>query len=153
MNAMSRPPPPPGNRVVRITGRGAASRGASGPDADPLAGLPGIDAAAARAALMGNEKLYRRLLGMFVDQHAEVQTRLAAAMADDDVAAVTREAHDLGGLAASLGMSALTPHCRRLEQACRAGVALSEAGPLVEPLRLELQRLVQQLSALRPLLG
>lgn len=153
MDARDRPPPPPGNRVVRVTGRGSGQRPAFGVAPDPLARVDGIDAGAARDALMGNEKLYRRLLGMFVDQHAEVETRLNAALAAGDTGSVTREAHDLGGLAASLGMTELAPLCRQLEQACRAATPLGELAPRIEPLRRELQRLVQALIVVRPQLG
>ena len=146
MSTSNPPPPPSRNRVIRITGRGVS------PEADPLQGLAGIDLAAGRASLMGNEKLYRRLLAMFVRQHADFAARLRAALAAGDIGATTRMAHDLGGLAASLGMRSLAPRCRAFELACMREAAPDELEPLIVPLTIEVQCIVQALSAVRSVL-
>ena len=53
---------------------------------------------------------------------------------------------DLGGVAASLGMTGLAPLCRQLEHACRTGAPLAELAPrIVDPLWREMQRLSQAL--------
>ncbi|MEP6876339.1 MAG: response regulator [Burkholderiales bacterium] len=101
--------------------RPAAEAGSNAPDpagADPLATLPGIDTRAGLAGLMGNDTLYRRLLGMFRDGQGDFQARFGAARAAGDVTTATRLAHDLKSTAAALGVYAVQREAAALEQAC-----------------------------------
>jgi signal transduction histidine kinase/DNA-binding response OmpR family regulator len=72
---------------------------------------------AARAAL-GNDPLYDRLARMFVERETRFLERFAAARAAADGAAMTRLAHDLKSVAATLGAQALSHAAAALEQAC-----------------------------------
>jgi CheY-like chemotaxis protein len=85
---------------------------------DLLATLPGIDSRIGLAATMGNELLYRRLLGLFRDSQADFLTRFNAARAAGDMAAATRMAHDLKSVTAALGIYAVQQEAAALEQAC-----------------------------------
>jgi predicted ATPase/signal transduction histidine kinase/DNA-binding response OmpR family regulator/HPt (histidine-containing phosphotransfer) domain-containing protein/tRNA A-37 threonylcarbamoyl transferase component Bud32 len=81
-----------------------------------LADLPGIASDIGRASTMGNEALYRRLLGRFRDSERDVVERTRAALRDGDADAAARCAHDLGSVAGSLGALALAESARALEQ-------------------------------------
>ena len=103
----------------------ASSASAGGANAEandyPFAALSGIDTRAGLAGLMGNETLYRRLLRMFRDGQADFQARFDTARRADDVATVTRMAHDLKSMAAALGVYAVQQEATALEQACIDG--------------------------------
>ncbi len=71
------PPPPPRKPAIDD-------------QADPLAGLPGIDAQVGRASTMGNDKLYRRLLGMFRDGQHDFDVQFCAARSAGDNATAMR---------------------------------------------------------------
>jgi signal transduction histidine kinase/DNA-binding response OmpR family regulator len=72
---------------------------------------------AARAAL-GNDALYDRLARMFIEQETRFVERFTAARAAADAAAMTRLAHDLKSVAATLGAQVLSHAAAALEQAC-----------------------------------
>ncbi len=91
---------------------------------DPLAGLPGVDLAVGRASTMGNEKLYRRLLLLFLQTQRSFAERFVTARAAADAAdpaAPMRLAHDLASTAGSLGMTALRRVALELEACCQPG--------------------------------
>jgi len=98
----------------------SGSAGAVNADAsaDPLAALPGIDTRAGLAAMMGNDVLYRRLLGMFCEGQADFPARFNAARAAGDMAVATRMAHDLKSVAAALGVYTVHQEAAALERAC-----------------------------------
>ncbi|HXE40902.1 MAG TPA: response regulator, partial [Azonexus sp.] len=93
----------------------------SATEAGAFAELPGIDTRAGLATTMGNEKLYRRLLGKFRDGARDFASRFAAAQDDADPQAATRAAHSLCGSAGNIGARAVQAAAAELEQACRRG--------------------------------
>ena len=111
-----------------------------------LAGLPGLDASAGLAAAMGDEALYRRLLGMFREREASFAARFQRAREAGDAAACTRYAHDLKNVAGSLGMVTLQRAAADLESACQqadgrlSGVPVDEVVLVLEPLLGALRR-------------
>jgi signal transduction histidine kinase/FixJ family two-component response regulator/HPt (histidine-containing phosphotransfer) domain-containing protein len=104
-----------------------------------------IDARAAAERLGTDDALYRRVLA-----HAQVFLgdwlggfRAARAAGDDEHA--LRMAHDLKGIAATIGAQQLSSAAAELEQSLRAGTSDAEAAPLLEPLA---QRMREVLLAL-----
>ena len=79
--------------------------------------LPGVDIRAGVAAMMGDEALYWRLMGMFREREADFAARFRRAREAGDNAASTRCAHDLKSVAGSLGMPALQCAAAALEAA------------------------------------
>jgi CheY-like chemotaxis protein len=90
----------------------------AGAEDDPLMGLPGIDARVGRASTMGNDKLYRRLLGMFHDGQRDFETQFQAARDAGDGATAMRLAHNLRAVGASLGALGVQRAADGLERAC-----------------------------------
>jgi len=111
-----------------------------------LVGLPGLDATAGLAAAMGDEALYRRLLGMFREREASFAARFQKAREAGDSAACARYAHDLKNVAGSLGMVTLQRAAAALESACQqgegrlSGVPVDEVVLVLEPLLGALRR-------------
>jgi PAS domain S-box-containing protein len=83
-----------------------------------LSALRTIDARDALGRCGGNEALYRRLLRLFAAEQAGFAAALAAARASGDWALAERLAHDLKGLAATLGAHALHGAAASLQSAC-----------------------------------
>ncbi len=109
----------------------------------PAPRWPGIDPAGALELLGGNEALHLRLLGMFVQREADFVARFGAARAGTDASAAVRLAHDLRGVAATLGASALAEAAGALEQA-----SLNDAAPAEVDARLaQVARLLDPLAA------
>ncbi|MBS0448045.1 MAG: Hpt domain-containing protein [Proteobacteria bacterium] len=126
----------------------AALGGTAVPPADdPLAMLPGVDAATGRATTRGNDQLYRRLLVLFLKTQRDFASRFAEAQAGTDRAAATRYAHDLKATAGSLGMVPLQQVAAELEEACTAGVP---PVALVERVQAALKPVIAGLERLAP---
>jgi len=94
------------------------------PDAGASDGFPGIESAAALAGVMGDEQLYRRLLGMFRDREASFAARFAAACAAHDMHTAKLLAHDLKSASGTLGATSVRQAAEALERAVVNG-----AGP------------------------
>ncbi|CAN5810622.1 hypothetical protein BH11PSE8_BH11PSE8_33790 [soil metagenome] len=112
-----RPTPPPG-----LAASGSATAGID----DPLARLPGIDVKVGRASTMGNDKLYRRLLGMFHDGQHDFGAQFRGAQSRGDGATAMRLAHNLRAVSASLGAVAVQKVAGELEHACADNLPDSE---------------------------
>ena len=125
------------SRWVKLTAHGNGRR---------LTGLPGLDASAGLAAAMGDEALYRRLLGMFREREASFASRFQKARDAGDTAACARYAHDLKNVAGSLGMVTLQRAASDLETACQQaggrlnGVDVDDVVLVLEPLLGALRR-------------
>jgi len=87
-------------------------------------GFPGIDSKAAVAGVMGDQQIYRRLLGRFRDREADFADRFGAACAVRDMPTAARLAHDLKSECGTLGVTAVREAAEALEHACSNG-----AGP------------------------
>ncbi|MFO1265016.1 MAG: PAS domain S-box protein [Rhodoferax sp.] len=110
--------------------------------ADGLPVLPGVDAAAGVARLMGDAPFYRALLRMFYDCHRDFAVRFRAALQGSDPAEPYRLAHTLKGAAGTICAGTLTDAAQALEVACE------QPGP---PARID-QPLHATEQILRPLL-
>jgi HPt (histidine-containing phosphotransfer) domain-containing protein len=99
---------------------------------------------------MGDEALYRRLLGMFREREASFATRFQQARDAGDAVACARYAHDLKNVAGSLGMVTLQRAAAALESACQQsegrlnGVPVDEVVLVLEPLLGALRRELAQ---------
>ncbi|WP_082191474.1 PAS domain-containing hybrid sensor histidine kinase/response regulator [Cellvibrio sp. pealriver] len=80
----------------------------------------GIDTQRALHNLMGNEKLYRRLLERFAHERAEFPAQLPVLL-EKNPAEALNQVHSLKSLAGSLGMNQLEVNCFQLEQALHNG--------------------------------
>ncbi|MCW5667896.1 MAG: response regulator [Piscinibacter sp.] len=125
---------------------GALARWVPARGAAPAGRWPGIDSAGALDLLGGNEALHRRLLGMFALREADFVARFRAAHGGPDASDAVRLAHDLRGVAATLGAAELAEAAGALEQA-----SLHDATPAEIDARLALvsRRLDPLVAALR----
>jgi HPt (histidine-containing phosphotransfer) domain-containing protein len=128
-------PAPPGEAPVPAAPAAAP--------AHPLAGLAGVDLAAGHAATAGNDALYRRLLTRFRDSQRSFGPQFRQAQVADPARA-RRLAHDLRGVAGTLGMPVVSQAAGALELAIEDGMdtepALAEVlqalAPVIEQLDL-----------------
>ena len=74
-----------------------------------------FDGAAALRHVNGNLALLTRLLGDFVAEHGDEAARIQAAIADKDWPVARRRAHNLKGVALTLGASAVARAAAELE--------------------------------------
>jgi CheY-like chemotaxis protein len=81
--------------------------------------LPGINANAGLATMMGNEMLYARQLLKFRNSQKEFQRLFREAQSSPDPAAPIRLAHTLKGLAGNIGALELQSEAAKLEKACK----------------------------------
>ncbi|WP_295999498.1 response regulator [Rugamonas sp.] len=102
--------------------------------------IPGLKMEAALQRIGGNVGLMRKLLNRFVETQIDVMDRIAAAIDNNDLAAATREAHTVKGLAGNIGAGGMADSAARLEQMLLHGV--------VEGLDDALAAMAQELGAL-----
>jgi len=115
---------------------------------DPLASLPGIDVAAWRGNGMGDDTLYRRLLGMFRDANEAFAAKFVAATASGDAQAARRLAHDLRSLAGTIGAQDVEQAAKALEDGCTHGAEIAELNALLRDVSRHLDPVIQGLHAL-----
>lgn len=70
--------------------------------------------------VMGNNALFLRLLGKFVDQHAEDAAKIESALDADDRELAHRLAHTLKGVGATLGFLLLQEKATEVDAAFKA---------------------------------
>jgi signal transduction histidine kinase/DNA-binding response OmpR family regulator len=117
---------------------------------EAIESLPGIDTRAGLAGVMGDEVLYRRLLGMFHAREACFAERFRAARASGDSSACTRHAHDLKSVAGTLGMPALQRAAAALEAACGQGGADEDVAMLLDTVERLLEPVIAGLAQFAP---
>ncbi|HEU4843707.1 MAG TPA: response regulator [Burkholderiaceae bacterium] len=91
--------------------------------AQPLPAIAGLKMEAALQRVGGNAALMRKLLSRFVETQIDAMQRIAEAMDNNDLAAATREAHTVKGLAGNIGAVALADAAARVEQMLAQGAA------------------------------
>jgi two-component system, sensor histidine kinase and response regulator len=91
--------------------------------------IAGLDVADGLNRVAGNVKLYRSLLGQFVDQQADAVSAVRTSLAREDFASAERSMHTLKGVSGNLGAKALNGLVAELERSLRDRNARSlEAG-------------------------
>ena len=113
-------------------------------------GFPGIESATALEGMMGDEALYRRMLGKFRDREADFAARFDTARADDDVVTATRMAHDLKSVSGSLGAAGVEEAAGALEQACANGASSASIDSLLAAVVDRLDPVIAGLRSLEP---
>jgi CheY-like chemotaxis protein/HPt (histidine-containing phosphotransfer) domain-containing protein len=126
----------------------SSSPSAAPAPAPSLDNLPGIDSSAAMQALGGDERIYRRLLGRFLELQAGFAESFRAIRAGGDPEAAHRMAHDLKGVAATAGAFGLAKAASALEQACGRQAPADEVEALTEAVVQEMAPVMQGLRAL-----
>jgi signal transduction histidine kinase/DNA-binding response OmpR family regulator/tetratricopeptide (TPR) repeat protein len=107
--------------------------------------VPGLDLGAGLAAMNGNQALYQRMLGKFRLHEADFEARVRHAQAQGDTMAAVRCAHDLKGLAGTLGMPGVQQAATALEAALLRVHEQGTGEAAIEPL---LQEVARQLAPL-----
>jgi signal transduction histidine kinase/CheY-like chemotaxis protein len=115
---------------------------------DLLQALDGVDAHCGLANVGGNAVLYRRVLGLFCDRESDFALRFEAARRAGDAEAAMRAAHDLKGLAGTLGMLALQQAAAALERACLHGAPGAEIDALRDEVAVRLEAVVGELRGI-----
>ena len=83
--------------------------------------LPGISIQKGLKTVMGNEKLYRKLLGKFLESNNNVVAEIKETLKADDMETAARLAHTVKGVAGNLGAEELFPVAADLEKAIKQG--------------------------------
>lgn len=98
-------------------------------DADlaALQGVPGLDAARGLAAVGGRVAVYRRLLALFVEKHADDGRQIDRLLAGQRVAEAAALAHRLRGAAATLGLVEVETAVQALDDALDEALAAPPA--------------------------
>ncbi len=102
------------------------------PAVDDAAVAAGVNLAAALNRLGGREDVYRRMLVDFVRELAAMPEQLATLVAHGDTATALRLLHTLKGLAATLGVTALSAEAADAELQLASGLAPAMASAVVE---------------------
>jgi len=100
-----------------------------------LVALDSLDMVSALARLGNNKELYRRLLLMFLAEHAQDGTAIRAALKSNDIELAQRLAHNLKGTAGTVGADELRAVTKDLEMAIAEGKE-----PLFEPLLMQVEQ-------------
>jgi two-component system, sensor histidine kinase and response regulator len=94
-----------------------------------LSEIAGLDVADGLNRVAGNRKLYRSLLGQFVEQQVDAVSAIRASLARNDFASAERLIHTLKGVSGNLGAKVLNGLAAELERSLRDRNAPSlEAG-------------------------
>jgi len=107
-----------------------------------------VDFASLRHQLQGDEASMRRVLGRFVELESEAAQVLARRLADEDMKGAQNKAHDLKGVAATVGLLGLSRASAQLEDVLRSGQPPQEALERVQrALELGLRAVRSELAA------
>jgi len=111
---------------------------------EPDASAP-LDRAAGLAFCMGNAALYRRLLDGFRHSESTLVHDVAAALAEQRWGDALRRAHDMKGLAGTIGAHRLFATTQALHAAIAARSA-APAGAELERVRVELDAVLAEID-------
>ncbi len=90
-------------------------------DETALPELPGISIEKGLKTVMGNEKLYRKLLSKFLESNINTVEEIKTALKKDDTETAARLAHTVKGVSGNLGAEDLFPAAAELESAIKRG--------------------------------
>lgn len=105
--------------------------GGSAPEAGTLPDIEGLDTKDGLSRLVGNKKLYLKLLRQFVDQQGDASTQIADALRGGDTAVAERLAHTVKGVAGSLGARPVQESAAKLEKAISSDSHSAELTPIL----------------------
>jgi signal transduction histidine kinase/CheY-like chemotaxis protein/HPt (histidine-containing phosphotransfer) domain-containing protein len=107
--------------------------------------LPGIDLAAGRSRVMGDDQLYRLLLRTFIDTYGHWSELLHQDLSDHLFATLREKAHTLKGASGNLGMSKLMDLSAQLEMAAK-GEQTTQCADCIAAIEKEVGRLCGDLQ-------
>jgi CheY-like chemotaxis protein len=110
----------------------------------------GVDSRGAMKELKGNEKLYKRLVAMFLEREVDFVSRFRATCDSGDMGEASRLAHDLKSVSSTLGAQALAQVAEAMESACREGAGPDTLDSLLLRLDEQLKRSMAALAATNP---
>lgn len=113
-----------------------------------LATLQGLEAASGLAVIGGDIIKYQRLLRMFADSHSEDMKQVQERLADGDTQQAQSMAHNLKGVAATLGASGVSDLAAKLDKALRQNATLAECTELARQCDVKLTQLIQEILTL-----
>ncbi len=119
-------------------------------DAIGLPVIAGLDTAAGLRRMMGNAASYTALLHRFAERHAGGSRDIEEALQRGDREAAERLAHDLRGVAGSIGATQLASHAQALEAAIGAGAAAGDVAAELARIGAALDALVAELRRQLP---
>ena len=111
----------------------------------PLPAIPGLRMEAALQRVGGNVKLMRKLLARFVETQIDAMARIAEAVEANDLAAATRHAHTVKGLAGNIGAAGMADSAARVEQMLAQGATAGRDQALADMAR-ELSELTTSIA-------
>jgi PAS domain S-box-containing protein len=109
--------------------------------------MPGLDADRGLSAVLGDTRIYSRLLHMFANAHGEDMKRVQEQLAVGDTQEATRLTHGLKGVAATLGARRVSDLAARLDAAMSQNASLAKCAELARLCDGELKQLVQAILA------
>jgi two-component system sensor histidine kinase/response regulator len=125
---------------------------------DEVPAIDGLDTKDGESRVMGNRKLYVKLLRQFVEQQGPALEQIALAMANGETSVAERLAHTLKGVAGSIGAKPVQAAAATLEKMIREEAAASDVetarqralavlDPLVGALRSALPAPAEEVAA------
>jgi len=108
-----------------------------------LANVPGLDIEKGLALVRGNMAKYVRMLGLFVDSHAQDATKLSEALASNELATLKQVAHTLKGSAGNVGAIWLSDEAAALDSAIRANMGSDQIDSCCAMLTAELESVIE----------
>jgi CheY-like chemotaxis protein len=138
--------------LAEWVGREPASRAAPPGDAPPAAAADApkvLDLEAGRATCMGNDELYRRMLAGFRDSERGFTDAVRRALSEARWDDAQRRAHDMKGLAGTLGAQRLLPAAQALRDAIAARRAAPD-GPELAHASAELDLVLAEIALMTP---
>jgi HPt (histidine-containing phosphotransfer) domain-containing protein len=111
----------PGDRKMQETPAKVALEDKTEREDDTLTVLQGISASDGLKHVGGNEKLYRKLLLQFFDNHRDSVNEIRQALEENDQPLAVRLAHTVKGVAGTLGAGALAQVAGELEKTLKTG--------------------------------
>ena len=126
-----------------------AAPAATAPASGGIDALPGLDTEVGRATTGGSDKLYRRLLTLFRDNHADFVEQFQAAHRSGQAGDAQRLVHNLRSVAASLGAAGVREAALALENASNAQAGEVEVATLLDAVRAALEPVLAGLRGLR----
>jgi CheY-like chemotaxis protein/HPt (histidine-containing phosphotransfer) domain-containing protein len=139
---------PHGNEA-RMAGSTAGAPTAPVIGVDSFSHLPGVDQNIGRMRTAGNDRLYRRVLVMFVDSQHNFTARFRAARASGDILAARRAVHDLKSDSGTIGACEVQKAAEALENACTLQAADGVIEQLLETVTRTLVPVIDGLEPLR----
>jgi len=105
----------PKEEMLKKDMRSSPKKGQTKKDESTLPDISGIDMATGIARVMGNEKLYRKLLGNFYQDNINIRLEIEKALDLGDIKLAERLVHTVRGVSASIGANELAEVAKPLE--------------------------------------